>query len=138
MPKTKEFKVLQRRLLFKCPSCGARRNSIIPDIRRKTIRCHNCGEITRCLLNRRPDQRNYHAGKLLIKTRDGREMEVILKDISSKGIGFELQAGKSLKLVAVGTEIHISCSWNPNLIPDARYIIRNINGLRVGAERVKR
>lgn len=138
MPKTKEFKVLQRRLLFKCPSCGSRRNSIIPDIRRKTIRCHHCGEITRCLFNRRPEQRNYHAGTLSLKTRDGREMEVLLKDISSTGIGFELQAGKSLKSIAVGTEIHISCNWNPHLIPDARYIIRNINGLRVGAERVKR
>lgn len=138
MPKTKEFKVLQRRLLFKCPSCGARRNSIVPDIRRKSIRCHHCGEITRCLFNRRPEQRNYYAGKLNVKTRDGREIEVLMKDLSSRGIGFELQAGKSLKLLSVGNEIQITCSWNPNLIPDPRYIIRNINGLRVGAEKVKR
>ena len=138
MPKTKEFKIQDRRLLFKCPSCGARRNSIIPDIRRKTVRCHNCGEITRCLFNRRPDQRVYHAGKLILKTRDGREVEVTLKDLSSRGIGFELPTGKSLKLLSVGHEINLTCSWNPNLIPDARYVVRNINGLRIGAEKLKR
>ncbi len=138
MPKTKEFKVLNRRLLFKCPSCGARRNSIIPDIRRKSIRCHNCGEITRAMFNRRPEQRNHHAGKLTLKTRDGREVEVLLKDISSKGIGFELPAGKSLKLLSVGHEVYLSCSWNSNLVSDSRYVIRNISGLRIGAEKIKR
>ena len=136
MPKTREFKVQERRLLFKCPNCGARRNSIIPDIRRKSIRCHNCGEITRCMFNRRPEQRNYHAGKLNLQTRDGKEIEVLLKDISSRGIGFELQAGKSLKSLSVGSEIQITCNWNTNLIPDSRYIVRNINGLRVGAEKI--
>lgn len=138
MPKTREFKVLQKRLLFKCPNCGARRNSIIPDIRRKTIRCHSCGETTRCMFNRRPEQRDYHAGKLNLRTRGGKETEVILKDISSRGIGFELQAGKSLKLLSVGSEIQLTCSWNPNLIPDARYVVRNINGLRIGAEKISR
>lgn len=138
MTKTKEFKVLRRRLLFKCPSCGARRNSIIPDIRGRSIRCYNCGEITRCLFNRRPEQRMYHAGKLNLRTREGKETEVLLKDISSRGIGFELKEGKSMKLLSIGKEVHISCNWNPNLIPDARYIVRNINGLRVGAERIKR
>ena len=138
MAKTKEYRIQDRRLLFKCPSCGARRNSIVPDIRRKTIRCHNCGEMVKCLFNRRPEQRVYHAGILLLKTRDGREMEVILKDVSSKGIGLELPAGKSLRHLSVGHEISLSCSWNPNLIPDARYIIRNIQGLRIGAEKISR
>ena len=138
MPKTKEFKIQDRRLLFKCPSCGARRNSIIPDIRRKTIRCHNCGEMTRALFNRRPEQRVHHAGKLTLKTRDGREVEVTLKDLSSKGIGFELPTGKSLKLLTVGHENHLTCSWNSNLLPDTRYVVRNITGLRVGAERLRR
>ena len=138
MPKTKEFKVQDRRLLFKCPACGARRTQIIPDIRRKSIRCHNCGEMIRAVFNRRPEQRVYHAGKLTLKTRDGRELEVTLKDLSSRGIGFELPTGKSLKLLSVGHEIHLTCSWNPNLIPDARYVVRNINGLRIGAEKLKR
>ena len=138
MPKTKEFRVQDRRLLFKCPSCGARRTSIIPDIRRKTIRCHNCGEMVRCIFNRRPEQREYHAGKLTMRARDGREVEVTLKDLSSRGIGFELPTGKSLKLLSVGHEIQITCHWNPNLLSDSRYIVRNIIGLRVGAEKVKR
>lgn len=138
MAKTKEFRVQNRRLLFKCPSCGARRNSMIPDIRRKSIRCHACGELIKCLFNRRPEQRVYHAGILNLRTRDGREIEVILKDLSSRGIGFELPAGKSLKLLSIGHEVNLSCSWNPNLIPDSRYVIRNINGLRIGAEKVKK
>lgn len=138
MPKTKEFRVQDRRLLFKCPSCGARRTSIIPDIRRKSIRCHNCGEITRAIFNRRPEQRVYHAGKLTLKTREGRELEVTLKDLSSKGIGFELPTGKALKLLKVGHEIHLTCAWNSSLLPDPRYVVRNINGLRVGAEKLKR
>ena len=138
MAKTKEFKVQDRRLLFKCPFCGARKTSIIPDIRRKTIRCHNCGEMTRCIFNRRPEQRAYHAGKLTLTTRDGREVEVTLKDLSSRGIGFELPTGKSLKMLKVGHEIHLTCGWNPNLLSESRYVVRNIIGLRVGAEKVKR
>ena len=138
MPKTKEFKVLDRRLLFKCPACGARRNSIIPDIRRKSIRCHHCGEITRCLFNRRPDERVYHAGKLNLRTQEGKEIEVALKDISSRGIGFEVLAGKALKMLSVGKEIYLTCPWNPNLIPDGRDVVRNISGVRVGAQKVKR
>jgi len=138
MAKTKEFRVQNRRLLFKCPSCGARRNSIIPDIRRKTIRCSNCGEVVRCLFNRRPEQRTYRAGKLTLKTRDGREFEVALKDLSSRGIGFELPAGKVLKHLSVGHEIHLFCAWNSNLLSESRYVIRNINGLRVGAEKFSR
>ena len=138
MPKTKEYKVQDRRLLFKCPSCGSRRNSIIPDIRRKTIRCHNCGEMVRCVFNRRPEQRDHHAGKLTLRTRDGREMEVTLKDLSSKGVGFELITGKSLRHLSVGHEIHLSCNWNPNLLSQTRYVVRNINGLRVGAQKIAR
>ena len=97
-----------------------------------------CGELTRCVFNRRPEQRNYHSGKLTVKTRDGREIDVNLRDMSSKGIGFELPAGKSLKLLSVGHEISVSCSWNANLFPDSRYIIKNINGLRVGAQKIGR
>ena len=138
MPKTKEFKIQDRRLLFKCPSCGARRNSIIPDIRRKTIRCHSCGETIRAVFNRRPEQRAHQAGKLILKTRDGRELEVTLKDLSSKGIGFELATGKSLRHLSVGHEINLSCSWTPNLLSQSRYVVRNINGLRVGAKKLTR
>lgn len=138
MPKTKEFKLQDQRLLFKCPACGARRTSVLPDIRRKTIRCHNCGEMIRCLFNRRPEQREHHAGALVLRTRDGREMEVLLKDISSRGIGFEVPAGKWLKYLSIGQEINLTCNWNPKLLPENRYVIRNIIGLRVGAERVSR
>jgi hypothetical protein len=110
---------------------------MVPDIRSKTIRCYNCGEITRCTFNRRPELRQSLSGKLTLRTRDGREVEVTLKDLSSKGIGFELPTGKSLKLLSVGHVIHLTCNWNPNLLSDSRYVVRNINGLRIGAEKVK-
>ena len=42
-----------------------------------------------------------------------------------------------MKLVSVGHEIHLTCHWNPNLLSNSRYIVRYINGLRVGAEKVK-
>jgi transposase len=138
MPKTKEFKIVDKRLLFKCPSCGARRTSIIPDIRRKTIRCQQCGELTKCLFNRRPEPREPQSGKVTLTTRDGRKVEVALRDISSRGIGLELPSGKSLKLLPVGTEFTATCNWNSRLLSDDRYVVRNIYGLRVGAEKVRR
>lgn len=138
MEKTKEFKIQNGRLLFKCPSCGARKNSVIPDIRRKSIRCHQCGELTRCVFNRRPEQREPFSGRLVLKTRDGRKLEVVLRDLSARGVGLELPTGKSLKHLAVGTEFTLTCSWNPRLLPDSRYVVRNIHGLRVGAEKAKR
>lgn len=138
MSKTKEFKVSEQRLLFKCPSCGARRTSVIPDIRRKTVRCPQCGEMVKCLFNRRPEQRVQHSGKLMLTTRDSRKIEVTLLDISSRGIGLELPASKALKLLSVGTEFTLTCSWNSKLLPDSRYVVRNIQNLRVGAERIRR
>ena len=130
--KTKEFRVQDNRLLFKCPCCGKRRNFTVLDVRRKKIKCFDCGELTRCLFNRRPEQRERQSGVLTLKTRDNKEIEVMLRDISSRGIGFEVRKGKDLRLIKLGHEISLWCNWSPALIPKSRFRVQNINGFRVG------
>ncbi len=130
--KTKEFRVRENRLIFKCPFCAKRRNHTILNVRRKNIKCESCGELTRCLFNRRPEQRESQGGKLTLKTREGKEIAVMMRDISSRGIGLELLKGKDVRLIKKGQEISLACNWSPALIPRARFRVQNINGFRVG------
>ena len=130
--KTKEYRVFDNRLLFKCPQCGKRRNYNFPRVRKKTIKCDDCGEKTTCVFNRRPELRECHSGFLTLKTRDGREINVMMRDISSRGIGFEVQKGKDLRLIKRGQEISLTSNWNRRLIPKSRFKVQNINGFRVG------
>ena len=130
--KTKEFRMLDNRLLFRCPFCGKRRNYTIPRARRKSIKCDGCGEITKCLFNRRPEQRESQSGKLTLKTRKGKEIVVMMRDISSRGIGFEVFKGKDLHILKKKQEISLTCSWSPRMIPKSRFQVQNINGFRVG------
>jgi predicted RNA-binding Zn-ribbon protein involved in translation (DUF1610 family) len=130
--KTKEFRVYDNRLLFKCPACGKRRNYNFPRVRSKTIRCDGCGAKTKCLFNRRPQLRQPQSGFLTLKTRDGKEIQVMMRDISSGGIGFEVTKGKDLRSIKRGQEISLTSSWNPRLIPKSRFKVQNIHGFRVG------
>lgn len=132
--KTKEFRVYDHRLLFKCPECGKRRNYNFPSIRRKTIKCIGCGEKTRCLFNRRPELRESQSGFLTLKTKEGKEITVIMRDISSKGIGFEVKKGKDLRSIKRGQEISLTSNWNPRMIPKTEFRVQNINGFRVGVK----
>ena len=130
--KTKEFRILDNRLLFKCPHCGYRRTYILFNVRRKTIRCYVCGEKIRCLFNRRPELRESQSGMLTLKTREGKEIPVMMRDISSRGIGFDVQKGKDLRLIKKGQEISLTSNWSPAMIPRSRFRVQNINGFRVG------
>lgn len=130
--KTKEFRIHDNRLIFKCPQCGKRRNYNFPRTRSKTLKCDACGEKTRCLFNRRPELRESQSGTLNLKTKDGKEINVMMRDISSRGIGFDLQKGKDLRSIKMGQEISLASKWNPRLIPNSRYKIQNISGLRIG------
>ena len=132
--KTKEFRVYDHRLLFKCPECGKRRNYNFPSIRRKTIKCIGCGQKTRCLFNRRPELRESQSGFLTLKTKEGKEITVIMRDISSKGIGFEVKKGKDLRSIKRGQEISLASNWNPRMIPKTEFRVQNINGFRVGVK----
>lgn len=130
--KTKEFRVQGNRLLFKCPYCRRRRNFIILNVRRKNITCFNCGKPTRCLFNRRPEHRESQSGMLTLRTAGNKEVEVMMRDISSRGIGFEVRKGKDLRLLKLGHDISLSCNWSPAMIPKSRFRVQNISGFRVG------
>ncbi len=130
--KTKEFRIQDNRLIFKCPHCGYRRNYTLFNVRRKNIRCDGCGDKIRCLFNRRPDLRESQSGLLTVKTRDGKEIIVMMRDISARGIGFEVQTGKDLRSIKKGQEISLTSDWNPRMIPRSRFKVQNINGFRVG------
>lgn len=130
--KTKEFRVQGNRLLFKCPFCGKRRNYTILNVRRKTLKCDSCQEMTRCVFNRRPELRESQSGMLMLKTREGKEIQVMMRDISSRGIGFDVLKGKDLRLIRKGHEISLKSNWSPAMIPKARFRVQNINGFRVG------
>lgn len=130
--KTKEFRVQENRLLFKCPYCGKRRNYTILNTRRKTIKCWECQGMTRCVFNRRPEQREAQSGLLTLKTLEGKEIEVMMRDISARGVGFEIMRGKDARRIRKGQEVSLTCNWSPAMIPKARFRVQNINGFRVG------
>ena len=130
--KTKEFRVQENRFLFKCPYCGEKRNFTILDIRSKKIECSDCRGITTCLFNRRPEQRERLSGMLTLRTIKNTEIEVMMRDISARGIGFEVRKGFDLRLIKLSDDISLSCNWSPTLIPKSRFRVQNINGFRVG------
>lgn len=130
--KTKQFRLQQNRLLFKCPYCSRRRNYMILNGRRKTIRCWHCGGTTRCVFDRRPEQRLSLSGLVELKTREGKVIEVMLRDVSSKGVGFDVRKGKDARVLKKGQEIWLSCNWNPSMIPKSTFRVQNMNGFRVG------
>ena len=69
MAKLKTFRVIKGRAQFKCPFCQKRRNvAIPPTVRKRSIRCHQCDEITRCNFNRRVILREQQSGKVLLTT----------------------------------------------------------------------
>lgn len=88
--------------------------------------------MTRCVFNRRPDQRESQSGLLTVKTFESKEIIVMMRDKSSRGVGFEIMKGKDARRIRKGQEVSISCNWNPAMIPKARFRIQNINGFRVG------
>lgn len=135
MGKTKTFRVENGRLLFKCHLCQSRKMvSVAPGVRMRSIRCSKCGEATRCIFNRRLAQREIQTGTVLVETSDGRELTVDLFDLSLNGVGFALSVRDANK-IGIGRDVQFKCKWNPQLINNGRYIVRSINGQRVGVEK---
>ncbi|MBF0469095.1 MAG: hypothetical protein HQK61_09450 [Desulfamplus sp.] len=134
MGKTLTFQVANNKMFFKCYGCKSKRMiSIPPGLRTRLMRCHKCGQITRCLLNRRVYSRESQSGTILLRTIDGIEIPVNLHDLSALGVSFDL-SGRDIAKIAVGREIYLKCSWNPMLLSQKRYIVKSIKGQRVGAE----
>ena len=135
MGKTKTFRVENGRLLFKCHFCESKRMvAVAPGVRMRSLRCSKCGESTRCIFNRRLAQREIQSGTVLVETSDGRELTVDLFDLSLNGVGFAISMRDTTK-IAVGRDVQFKCKWNPQLFSSGRYIVRSVNGQRVGVER---
>ncbi|MDJ0624422.1 MAG: hypothetical protein QNJ17_15770 [Desulfocapsaceae bacterium] len=129
------FQVKDNRVRFKCPACGTKRvMPVPPGTRHKTIRCHRCETKTRCLLNRREQLRQQQTGKAVMILPGGKEIPIDLHDISSDGIGCIVARDEHAPL-ATTEEVHFSCDWSQALFHHDRYIIRNIRGTRIGAEK---
>ncbi len=134
MIKTKSFKVVNGRFHFKCGECQTKRMmSIGPAIRKRSIRCHKCKELTRCVFNRRIESREQQCGKVLLTITDGRELDVSIYNISPHGVGFDMSI-RDVKKISVGLAINLRCPWNLNLLGYGRYIVTSIRGNRIGAK----
>ena len=134
MGRSREYRVINKRLHFKCVECGTIKNVSVPNnIRRKNIRCYKCGKVTNCKFNRKAYPRQYQRGKILLTTNQGSELEVDLRDMSFGGIGLEIPIGTPLKYkFKIGQKVQLKCSWNPSLLSHGRFIIKNISGRRIG------
>ena len=137
MGKTRTFQVVANRIQFRCPECRARKFSTVqPNLRRKSMRCLKCGEMTKCILDRRCKARELHGGKIVMVTQGGKNLEVFLHDISVDGIGIDLpvkalRAGK----ITAGRQVRFKCSWSPGLL-NGSFIVNNIKDQRIGIQKV--
>ena len=136
MSKLRTFRVTNGRVQFRCPICkGRRMYSIPPDLRSRSLRCTNCGETTRCIFNRRVEEREQQGGRVQLFYDDGNQIEVDLVDISLDGLGFEIAVRDMMK-IAVGGYVSFKCPWNPQLLSQGRYQVRSMKGQRIGAKRL--
>lgn len=138
MGKTRNFNVINNRIQFKCPACGARRNSALPPtLRKKNIRCHKCNEVVRCIFNRRVNPRVSHLGKIEMVTRDGKNLDVNLRDISARGIGLDIPIGSlRSRKIAIGHKVRFKCRWNPRLLDTGYYVVKTIKDQRIGLQKL--
>ncbi len=134
MPQYRVFQVKDNRFHFKCPACQARRILPAPSAKRtKNVRCHKCGSTSKCVLNRRLNQRQLQSGKATMILAGGRELSIDLHDISPNGLGCSIDANV-VPMLSVTDEVHFSCGWNPDLFARSGYVIKNIQGTRVSVE----
>ncbi len=137
MAKSQTYKVINNRIQYKCVECHAKRNlPVPPNVRSRSVRCHKCGELSRCKLNRRQNPRQLQSGKVIVITRQKREIEVQLHDISPEGVGFDVAVGATRSSIALKQEIKFRCGWNPRLFGRGQFIVQNIKGNRIGAQNI--
>jgi hypothetical protein len=140
MLRTQNFKVVRNRMQFRCPICGVKRSLSVPSgIRKKNLRCHKCGEMVKCALNRRVYPRELLSGKMIMVTPEGTEVDVFISDKSAGGAGFDLSITDIRRnRIATGIEVRFRCSWSPLLVGNSRFVIVNIKGQRIGVKRIVR
>jgi hypothetical protein len=82
--------------------------------------------------------RELQTGKAILITNSGKDVEIYLSDVSSKGIGFEMsiRAMRS-RAIKIGDQIQVYCSWSPRLLSNSRFVVQNIRGQRVGVKKLE-
>ncbi len=136
MAKSRIYQVISNRIQFKCDECKTRRSlPVPPNVRRRSVRCHNCGTLSQCQLNRRLETRQMQSGRAILLIRDGREVDIDLHDISLGGVGFDVAFGAARKL-SVKQDVQFRCGWNPRLLDQGRYVIKSIKGHRIGVQNI--
>ena len=134
---TKDYQILENRFIFRCAVCGAKRTySVVHDLRQISVRCYKCSDKSVCRLNRRFRNRSQQAGKVLLVNQAGRAFDIHLNDLSENGVGFEVPIGIArAKVVSLGEEVRLRCSWNRQLFGNSRFVVQNIRGQRVGVKK---
>lgn len=136
MARSKTYRVIDSRFHFKCDECRARRSLAVPPAARsKTVKCHKCGTVTRCALNRRGLRREHQSGKAVMTLIGGREFPIDIRDVSFAGVGVNVAPGSG-RMLNVRWEVRLECTWNSSMFSRGRYIIKNIHGDRVGIQNV--
>ena len=65
----------------------------------------------------------------------GKKFPIDIRDISFGGVGVNVAPGSG-RLLNLRWEVKLECNWNSSLFSRGRYIIRNIQGDRVGIQNV--
>ncbi|MFN2354309.1 MAG: hypothetical protein ABR512_07275 [Desulfopila sp.] len=138
MARTKTYQVVHGRIRFICSECGAKRSLSVPlTVRYRNFRCHRCKAMSRGMLNHRNQRREQQTGKVSMVLSSGKEIEIELQDRSPGGFGIKVPPGNGRRM-RLKEEVIFKCGWNPKLFAGGRYIIKSINGDRVGIENVAR
>jgi len=134
MARTRTYQVVDNRIRYICSNCQAKRSLPVPPrTRSRSVRCHKCGFQERCNLNRRGLPREQQSGKADIIRKDGKEISIDICDISPGGVGVSTTPGEA-KALSLMDEIQFKCGWNPRLFASGRYVVKSINGNRLGIQ----
>jgi hypothetical protein len=91
------------------------------------------------MLNRRAHPRQSQSGKAVMITTEGKKIDVNIFDISMNGIGIEIpHSARRSQTVLIGKKVRFECNWNPRLIGNNYFVVRNKNGQRIGLEKITR
>ena len=70
---------------------------------------------------------------------DGQTIDVKVFNISDNGICVEIPANMIRShVIKVGKKFRFECNWNPHLLRNSSFIIKNIYGQRIGLEKITR
>ncbi len=131
------FRIINNRMQFRCPKCGAKRNFPVQgNIRKKNMRCHKCGKVIGCVLNRRATPRQLQSGIATMITNEGKEISVNIHDISATGIGIDIPITIArARIIKTGQKVRFNCKWNPRLLGSGYFVIINNSGQRIGVRK---